>query len=41
VKEAVHERFHKQPENFYCGVVKRLVGHWANCSDKQGDYVKE
>jgi hypothetical protein len=40
VKNAVHQWLRAQPKTFYYDGIKKLVGWWEKCVEKQGDYVK-
>jgi hypothetical protein len=41
VKNAVHRWLCTQPKTFYYDGIKKLMGRWKNCVEKQGDYMEK
>jgi histone-lysine N-methyltransferase SETMAR len=41
VKNTVHQLLCAQPKTFYYDGIKKLVGCWKKCAEKQGDYVEK
>jgi len=41
VKAAVHQSLLAQPKTFFADGIKKLVGCWEKCIEKQGDYIEK
>jgi histone-lysine N-methyltransferase SETMAR len=41
VKNAVHQWPCAQPKTFYYDGIKKLIGRWEKCVEKQGDYIEK
>jgi len=41
VKAAVHQWLRAQPKTLFADGIKKLVGSWEKCIEKQGDYIEK
>ena len=41
MKAAVHQWLRAQPKTFFADGIKKLVGRWEKCIEKQGDYIEK
>jgi hypothetical protein len=37
----VGQWLHAEPKAVYYGGIKKLVGHWEKCVEKQGDFIEK
>jgi hypothetical protein len=39
--QAVHKWLRDQPKTFFVEGIRKLVGRWTKCIEKEGDYIEK